>query len=145
VADLDRGELSQYLRAVRSLALLAERSAEQVGLTLAQMRLLLTVSDLGGDSCSAVAARLHVSVSSVTRLIARPTMSALVSRTVSPTNASAVNLALTAEGASTVHRVTVHREQILRSALADIDRDSRTVAASVLARMTDRISTAVAS
>jgi DNA-binding MarR family transcriptional regulator len=145
VAILDRDELSEYLRAVRSLALLAERSAEQVGLTLAQMRLLFTVSDLGEGSCSAVAARLHVSVSSVTRLIARPTMSALVSRAVSPTNASAVNLELTAEGASIVHRVTVHREQILRTALADVDVDSRTVAASVLARMTDRISAVVAS
>ncbi len=130
---------------MRSLALLAERSAEQVGLTLAQMRVLFTVSDLGRGSCSAVAARLHVSVSSVTRLIARPTMTELVSRTVSPTNASAVNLELTGEGASIVQRVTVHREQILRTALADVDAQSRTVAASVLAQMTERISAAVTS
>ena len=58
MADLDRDELSEYLRAVRSLALLAERSAELVGLTLAQMRLLFTVSDLGEGSCSAVAAQI---------------------------------------------------------------------------------------
>ena len=51
----------------------------------------------------------------------------------------------TAEGASIVHRVTVHREQILRSALADVDEELRMVAASVLARMTDRISAVVAS
>ena len=66
---LSDDDLAVYLRAVRVFAMLAERSAESVGLTLAQMRLLFTVSDLGVASCSAVAARLHVSVSSVTRLI----------------------------------------------------------------------------
>jgi DNA-binding MarR family transcriptional regulator len=114
-------ELALYLRATRTFALLAERSAEAEGLTLAQMRLLFTLFDIGVASCSAVAARLHVSVSSVTRLIARPAMTPLVSRRVSPVNASAIELALTADGVATVRRVTEVREKLLRAALADAD------------------------
>ncbi len=129
------GDLTLYLRAVRVFAALAERSAESVGLTLAQMRLLFTVSDLGVASCSAVAARLHVSVSSVTRLIARPAMLPLVSRSVSPTNASAVDLELTAKGAATIRRVTASREQVLRAAVAELDIQTASATARGLAAL----------
>ncbi len=132
---LSDDDLGVYLRAVRVFAMLAERSAESVGLTLAQMRLLFTVSDLGVASCSAVAARLHVSVSSVTRLIARPAMLPLVSRNISPANASAVDLELTADGAATVQRVTASRERVLRAALAGTEEGK----ASQLARIVDRV------
>lgn len=132
---LSDDDLGVYLRAVRVFAMLAERSAESVGLTLAQMRLLFTVSDLGVASCSAVAARLHVSVSSVTRLIARPAMLPLVSRNISPANASAVDLELTADGAATVQRVTASREGVLRAALAGTEEGK----ASQLARIVDRV------
>jgi DNA-binding MarR family transcriptional regulator len=114
-------ELALYLRATRTFALLAERSAEAEGLTLAQMRLLFTLFDVGMASCSALASRLHVSVSSVTRLIARPAMTPLISRRVSPANASAVELTLTDEGAATVSRVTEVRKKLLQAALADTD------------------------
>jgi len=112
-------DLALYLRATRTFALLAERSAEAEGVTLAQMRLLFTLFDLGVASCSAVAARLHVSVSSVTRLVARPAMAPLVSRRVSPVNASAIELTLTAEGVATVRRVTEVRKKLLAAALVD--------------------------
>lgn len=114
-------DLAIYLRATRTFALLAERSAEAEGLTLAQMRLLFTLYDMGVASCSAIACRLHVSVSSVTRLIARPAMTPLVSRRVSPLNASAIELALTEDGVATVQRVTEVRTELLREALADAD------------------------
>jgi len=128
-----------YLRAVRFFALLAERSAESVGLTLAQMRLLYTLFDLGTASCSAVAAHLHVGVSSVTRLIARPAMLPLVSRSVSSANASAIDLTLTAEGRATVLRVSTYREGLLRAALAGIDGDVASVTALGLAQIIERI------
>lgn len=136
---LSDDELGVYLRAVRVFAMLAERSAESVGLTLAQMRLLFTVSDLGVASCSAVAARLHVSVSSVTRLIARPAMSPLVSRNISPANASAVDLELTADGAATVKRVTASRERVLRAALAGTEERTASASTSELARVIHRV------
>lgn len=136
---LDGDDLAVYLRAVRTFALLAERSAESVGLTLAQMRLLFTVSDLGVASCSAVAAKLHVSVSSVTRLVARPAMVPLVSRSVSPANASAVDLELTARGAATVWRVTDCRERVLRAALAGTDAATALAASLGLRHIIDRI------
>jgi DNA-binding MarR family transcriptional regulator len=137
-------DLAVYLRAVRIFAMLAERSAESVGLTLAQMRLLFTVSDLGVASCSAVAARLHVNVSSVTRLIARPVMTPLVSRTVSPANASAVDLELTTQGSDTVRRVSACRERLLRAALAGTDVVAASTTALGLARIIDRIDVEVA-
>lgn len=139
VERFSNDDLAVYLRAVRIFATLAERSAESVGLTLAQMRLLFTLSDLGVASCSAVAARLHVSVSSVTRLVARPAMSPLVSREVSPANASAVDLELTAEGVATVLSVTASRERVLRAALARIDMKTAAATGSGLARVIDRI------
>jgi DNA-binding MarR family transcriptional regulator len=134
-------ELAVYLRAVRTFALLAERSAESEGLTLAQMRLLFTLFDLGGTSCSAVASRLHVSVSSVTRLVARPAMATLVSRRVSPVNASAVELRLTDDGVAAVRRVTSDRENWLRAALADAD----PATALGLRHVIDRLDEAIAS
>jgi DNA-binding MarR family transcriptional regulator len=136
---LSDDDLSVYLRAVRTFALLAERSAESVGLTLAQMRLLFTVSDLGVASCSAVAAQLHVSVSSVTRLVARPAMRPLVSRSVSRANASAVDLELTPRGVATVRRVTACRERVLRDALAGTDAATGSASALSLGRVIDRI------
>lgn len=132
-------DLAVYLRAVRVFAMLAERSAESVGLTLAQMRLLFTVHDFGVATCSAVAARLHVSVSSVTRLIARPAMLPLISRNISPANASAVDLTLTAEGVATVQRVTASREGVLRAALAGTDPGTASATALELERIIDRI------
>lgn len=132
-------DLVVYLRAIRVFAMLAERSAASVGLTLAQMRLLFTVHDLGSASCSAVAARLHVSVSSVTRLIARPAMWPLVSRSISQANASAVDLTLTAEGVATVQRVTASREGVLRAALAGTDPGTASATAVELERIIDRI------
>jgi DNA-binding MarR family transcriptional regulator len=139
VDHLSADDLAIYLRAVRIFAMLAERSAESVGLTLAQMRLLFTVSDLGVASCSAVAAKLHVSVSSVTRLVARPVMVPLVSRSVSPANASVVDLALTAQGAATVRRVTAGRERVLRAALAGTDPATGSATATGLTHVIDRI------
>ena len=136
---LSDDDLAVYLRAVRVFAMLAERSAESVGLTLAQMRLLFTLSDLGIASCSAVAARLHVSVSSVTRLISRPAMLPLVSRNISPANASAVDLELTADGLATVDRVTASRERALRAALAGTEARMASASAAGLARIIDRI------
>jgi DNA-binding MarR family transcriptional regulator len=138
-------ELTVYLRATRVFAALAERSAESVGLTLAQMRLLFTLSDLGRASCSAVATKLHVSVSSVTRLIARPVMSPLVLREVSPANASAIDLTLTDQGRATVRRVTACRERLLRAALADIDPLTTSAVASMLNRVIERLDEGIAS
>lgn len=138
--ELNRDDLAVYLRAVRMFAMLAERSAESVGLTLAQVRLLYTVSDFGVACCSAVAARLHVNVSSVTRLVARPVMSPLVSRTVSPVNASAVDLRLTSRGIATVQRVTANRERVLRAALSGCDRKTAATTASGLTGIVDRVS-----
>jgi DNA-binding MarR family transcriptional regulator len=132
-------DLAVYLRAVRVFAMLAERSAESVGLTLAQMRLLFTVSDLGVASCSAVAARLHVSVSSVTRLIARPAMLPLVSRSISKANASAVDLELTAKGVAAVQRVTASRAGVLRAALSGTPKGKASATALGLERIIDRI------
>lgn len=137
-------DLAVYLRAVRLFAMLAERSAESVGLTLAQMRLLFTVSDLGVASCSAVAAQLHVNVSSVTRLIARPVMTPLVSRSVSPANASAVDLELTTQGADKVVSVTACRERVLRAALAGTDVSTASTTARGLARIIDQLGPEVA-
>ena len=142
---LSDDDLAVFLRAVRVFATLAERSAESVGLTLAQMRLLLTLSELGTASCSAVAARLHVNVSSVTRLVARPAMSSLVSRKVSPANASAVNLELTAKGQATVRSVTASRRRALRVALAGIDVPTASATGSGLARIVDVIGVEVGS
>ena len=139
VDHLSDDELAVYLSAVRTFAMLAERSAESVGLTLAQMRLLFTVSDLGVASCSAVAAKLHVSVSSVTRLVARPAMVPLVSRSVSPANASAVDLELTGRGAATVRRVTDCRERVLRAALAGTDAATASATTIGLTHIIDRI------
>ena len=139
VDDFSDDDLAVYLRAVRVFAMLAERSAESVGLTLAQMRLLFTVSDLGVASCSAVAARLHVSVSSVTRLIARPAMLPLVSRSVSKANASAVDLELTAKGVAAVQRVTASRARVLREALAGTEVGTASATALGLERIIDRI------
>jgi DNA-binding MarR family transcriptional regulator len=139
VDNLSDNELTVYLRAVRVFAMLAERSAESVGLTLAQMRLLFTVSDLGVGSCSAVAARLHVSVSSVTRLIARPAMLPLVSRSINKANASAVDLELTAKGAAAVQRVTASREKVLRAALAETAAGTASATAVGLESIIDRI------
>jgi DNA-binding MarR family transcriptional regulator len=139
IDHLREGDLAVYLRAVRIFAMLAERSAESVGLTLAQMRLLFTVFDLGAASCSAVAAKLHVSVSSVTRLVARPAMVPLVSRSVSPANASAVDLELTAQGAATVRRVTAARERVLRAALDRTDAATGSATALGLTHIIDRI------
>ncbi len=136
---LSDDDLAVYLRAVRTFAMLAERSAESVGLTLAQMRLLFTVSDLGVASCSAVAAQLHVSVSSVTRLVARPAMVPLVSRSVSPTNASAVDLELTTQGVATVRRVTSCRKRVLRGALARTDEATASATALGLTELIARI------
>ena len=138
-------DLAVYLRATRVFAMLAERSAESAGLTLAQMRLLFTISDLGVASCSTVAARLHVSVSSVTRLIARPAMVPLVSRQVSSANASAVDLALTPEGIAVVGCVSACRARVLRAALAGTDAESASATASGLAGFIDRIGDEVAS
>ncbi len=135
----DNADLALYVRAVRVFAALAERSAESVGLTLAQMRLLFTVSDLQVASCSAVAARLHVSVSSVTRLIARPAMLPLVSRNISPANASAIDLALTAKGVATVRRVTASRERVLRAVLTEVDGQTVSATARGLACVIDGI------
>ena len=140
VDELNGVDLTAYLRAVRMFAMLAERSAESVGLTLAQVRLLYTVSDLGVASCSAVAARLHVCVSSVSRLVARPAMLPMVSRTVSPVNASAVDLRLTPHGIATVRRVTAQRERVLRAALFETDRETAVATASGLTRIIERIS-----
>jgi DNA-binding MarR family transcriptional regulator len=134
-------ELALYLRATRTFALLAERSAEAEGLTLAQMRLLFTLFDIGVASCSAVASRLHVSVSSVTRLIARPAMTPLILRRVSPANASAIELALAAEGVATVHRVTEVRKKLLQAALADAD----PATAAGLRHVVDRLDEAIPS
>ncbi|GAA4382593.1 MarR family winged helix-turn-helix transcriptional regulator [Tsukamurella soli] len=112
--------LDTYLRATREFAALAERSAEAAGLTLAQMRLLLTLHDAGTASCSALAARLGVSVSSVTRLIGRAGMAPLVHRKTCATNASAIDLSLTAAGADIVARVTARRADVLREALSGL-------------------------
>jgi DNA-binding MarR family transcriptional regulator len=139
VEEFSDADLAVYLRAVRVFALLAERSAEAVGLTLAQMRLLFTVSDLGVASCSAVAARLHVSVSSVTRLIARPAMSPLVSRSISKANASAVDLELTAKGVAAVQRVTASRARALREAIAGTETRMASATTLGLERIIDRI------
>ncbi len=139
VDHLSDDDLAVYLRAVRVFAMLAERSAESVGLTLAQMRLLFTVSDLGVASCSAVAAKLHVTVSSVTRLVARPAMTPLVSRSVSPANASAVDLQLTAQGAATVRRVTACRERVLRAAVVGTDAATASTTALCLTHLIERV------
>ena len=116
----DSDALQALLRATRDFASLAERSAEATGLTLAQMRLLFTLHDLGLANCSAVAARLHVSVSSVTRLVARPAMSILVARRVSPVNASVVELALTQAGHAVVEAVTAARAERFGAALRNL-------------------------
>jgi DNA-binding MarR family transcriptional regulator len=138
-------DLAVYLRATRIFAALAERSAESVGLTLAQMRLLFTLSDLEAASCTAVAAKLHVSVSSITRLIARPVMSPLVLREVSRTNASALELTLTDEGMATVRQVTAGRERLLRAALSDIDPKTTSIVAGGLKRVIDGLDEVMAS
>jgi DNA-binding MarR family transcriptional regulator len=138
-------DLAVYLRATRIFAALAERSAESVGLTLAQMRLLFTLSDLEAASCTAVAAKLHVSVSSITRLIARPVMSRLVLREVSRTNASALELTLTDEGMATVRQVTAGRERLLRAALSDIDPKTTSIVAGGLKRVIDGLDEVMAS
>ena len=127
--------LETYLQAIRVFAAIAENSAEAAGLTLAQMRLLLTLDDLGAASCSAVAGRLGVSVSSVTRLVARASMSPLVHRETSPTNASAINLSLTKAGAGTVDLVTVRRAQLLRQALAGLDPELASITTTGLAAL----------
>jgi DNA-binding MarR family transcriptional regulator len=138
-------DLAVFLRATRIFAALAERSAESVGLTLAQMRLLFTLSDLEAASCTAVAAKLHLSVSSITRLVARPVMSPLVLRGVSPTNASALELTLTDEGLAKVRRVTASRERLLRAALAGIDPKTASIVACGLKRVIDDLDEVMAS
>ena len=134
-------DLALYLRATRTFALLAERSAEAEGLTLAQMRLLFTLLDIGVASCSALASQLHVSVSSVTRLIARPAMVPLVSRRVSPVNASAIELTLTADGVEIVRRVTETRKKLLRAALAEAGPDTEVGLQHVIDRLDESIPT----
>ncbi|MDF0528615.1 MarR family transcriptional regulator [Tsukamurella sp. 8F] len=127
------------LRATRDFAALAERSAEDAGLTLAQMRLLLTLHETGVSNCSALAARLRVSVSSVTRLVARPQMVALVARRHSPANASVVELTLTADGHATVDRVTAARAALFGVALAGMSQARRTALAQGLGAVCDHI------
>jgi DNA-binding MarR family transcriptional regulator len=73
-------------------------------------------------------------------LIARPAMLPLVSRSISPANASAVDLELTADGAATVERVTASRERVLRAALAGTEAGTASAIAAGLAHIIDRIS-----
>jgi DNA-binding MarR family transcriptional regulator len=125
--------------ATRALVAVALRSVEEEGRTvsLAQFRLLLTLSELGRAPSSRVAAALGTGASSVTRLADRLDAAGLLRRGADPRSRSVVTLELTPSGRALVGRVMQRRRNELRRILNDLEPGERTATARLLRRFAE--------
>lgn len=125
-------ELVAFEVATGDLVGIALRSVEQVGVSLAQFRLLLVLAQSGRSTSSGCAKALGVVGSSVTRLGDRLAARGYLVRGGAPANRSVVTLELTDQGREVVRRVTAYRRRELRRLLDRIDPTERAACASVL-------------
>jgi DNA-binding MarR family transcriptional regulator len=128
-------ELVAFEIATRDLVGLALRSLEDQDVSLAQLRLLLVLDELGRSSSTRCAQALGVAGSSVTRLADRLDASGHLARGADPSNRSVVTLELTDAGRRVVQQVVAHRRRALTTVLDRLDSAERRACAAVLRRL----------
>jgi DNA-binding MarR family transcriptional regulator len=121
--DPTRREIQAFQRATRDLIGVALHSLDAAGdgVSLAQMRVLLALRDLGRSPSSRVAHALGLGASSITRLADRLAASGHVVRGGDAHHRSVVTLELSPNGAALVERVLEWRHQELARILSRID------------------------
>ena len=110
--DLDR-LVEVAMPAVRAIVAVAVRALEAspVTVTLAQYRMLLVVGQSGPTRAAALAGRLGVDASTVTRMSDRLIRDGLVRREGEPADRRAVRLALTPQGRRVVSAIGARRRK----------------------------------
>jgi DNA-binding MarR family transcriptional regulator len=119
-------EVIAFEAATRDLVGLALRSVDQLGVSLPQFRLLLTLHEQGRSTSTQCAHALGVAGSSVTRLADRLHASGHLTRGGDPANRSVVTLELTAAGRRVVKQVAARRRRELSRLLDQLDPAERT-------------------
>ena len=129
-----RAEILAFQTATRDLIGVALHSLDAAGegVSLPQMRLLLTLHDVGRCPSSRVAHALGLRASSVTRLADRLAASGHVLRGSDPHHRSVVTLELSDRGRTLVARVLAWRHEELTRILSQIDPAVRAQAARAL-------------
>jgi DNA-binding MarR family transcriptional regulator len=132
--DPTRQEIQAFQRATRDLIGVALHSLDAAGegVSLAQMRVLLALRDLGRCPSSKVAQALGLGASSITRLADRLAASGLVVRGDDAHHRSVVTLELSERGAALAERVLEWRHTELTRILSRIEPELRARAAQAL-------------
>jgi DNA-binding MarR family transcriptional regulator len=130
--DEDRGTdvdpvVDAVVRASRALVGITVRALASVSdeVTLPQLRTLVVVSLRGAQTVSALAERLDVHASTMTRMCSRLVARGLVVRTPSETDRREVVIALTELGQGLVDDVTSKRRQEINAVVHRMSRDDR--------------------
>ena len=144
-APTDR-EIQAFQRAARDLIGVALHSVQAAGegVSLAQMRVLVALRDLGRCPSSKVAVALGLGPSSITRLADRLASSGHVERGAAANHRGVVTLELTAAGRELVEAVLEWRRQELDRILSRIDPAQRALTAQGLERFHEVVGTAYA-
>jgi DNA-binding MarR family transcriptional regulator len=139
VAEDAASEVEVLQEATRLLAGIALRSVEVLdgAVTLPQYRVLAVLADLGDVRSVRVADALGLEASTVTRLVDRLAAAGHVSRSIDPTNRSAVTLQLTASGRDLVGQVVSWRLRELKRILLCLKAADRIALTSSLALLVE--------
>lgn len=135
-SEPEEEEIQAFQRATRDLVGVALHSLDAAGqeVSLAQMRLLLALRDLGRCPSSKVARALGLGPSSVTRLAERLVASGHVERGTDAHHRSMVTLELSERGAALIEGVLAWRREEFARILSQIDPAIRRHAAQALAQ-----------
>lgn len=134
--EIDDG-VGALQEATRVLAGVALRSVDvlQGAVSLPQLRVLAVLADLGQARSARVAAALGLEPSTITRLVDRLVDAGHVTRTMDPSNRSAVILELTASGHRLVADVAAWRQAELRRILLRLEPDDRATLTATVRRL----------
>ncbi len=122
---------------------LAKEASIRAGVTATQLNVLKLLTEIGALSLSQISKRLTTQNSTVTGIIDRMEISGLVTREQSETDRRVWRIRATTKGVDIARRVKLLPWDLLRSALASLDKREREQLVSILKKVAAHVAKAI--